>query len=431
MTRSRRLLSCLSCLSGLAMAPCPGSGGGGSPDAAIDALPDAATRSYRLASAGVQLDPALGPVFADPDLAGDVDVVNVHQDFYGVPWGAFAANTAPPAAWAAKMTALAEQAHATGKDIFLALAPLDGDRAHLAPNAVASAAGFDVVHGWKPRCYDLATAGDGANLRTAYARYVGYMVQLFQPRWTNIAVEISLFHFTCAAAWSGMVALERDAYDAAKLAAPSVPAFPSIQIDVLYGRVLCPVPNTPDQCYDIEYAALADLKRDRFAISTYPYNFAGFARPADVPADYLARAARRGGEQLFIAETGWLATSITVTDEAAQCRSVLASSPADQAAFFDRVVADAAANSVEVITWISNRDFLTAQVMTECPCTFSPAWCGVIDFVRASGATPIARRDAEVGFKVFGTMGIRDYTGAPRQPICDRWTAARARPVGP
>ena len=69
--------------------------------------------------------------------------------------------------------------------------------------------------------------------------------------------------------------------------------------------------------------------------------------------------------------------------------------------------------------------------MTACPCTFSQPWCGVIDFVRGQAPTPIAKRDAEVGFKVFGTMGIRDYDGAPRQPIFDRWTAARALPVGP
>ena len=41
------------------------------------------------------------------------------------------------------------------------------------------------------------------------------------------------------------------------------------------------------------------------------------------------------------------------------------------------------------------------------------------------------QRDAEVGFKVFGAMGIRDHSGAPRQPIFDHWTAARAAPVAP
>jgi len=45
------------------------------------------------------------------------------------------------------------------------------------------------------------------------------------------------------------------------------------------------------------------------------------------------------------------------------------------------------------------------------PCTFSQPWCGVIDFVRGQATTPAAKRDAEIGFKVFGTMGIRGYDG--------------------
>lgn len=44
---------------------------------------------------------------------------------------------------------------------------------------------------------------------------------------------------------------------------------------------------------------------------------------------------------------------------------------------------------------------------------------------------PSEQRDAEIGFKVFGTMGIRDHDGAPRPPLFERWTAARARPVAP
>jgi hypothetical protein len=412
----------------LAMAPCPGGGGTPSPDAAPPP-PDAPTRAYHLASAAVQLDPVAGPVHT-ADLAGDVDAVNVHQDFFGVPWDAFAAGAAPPPAWAATMSALAAQAHATGKPIFLALGPLDGDRRHLAPRAVASATGgFDVIHAWAPACHDLATAPDGAALREAYARYVDYMVRLFQPRWTNVAIEISLFHLTCPAAWSGIAALERDAYAAAKTAAPATIAFPSIQIDALYGRVGCPSDQTRDQCYDAEYAALADLARDRFAISSYPYNFAGFAQLDDVPADYLTRGAARGGERAVIAETGWLATDEVVAAEAG-CVTAIASSPAVQAAYFDRAIAAAVTADMELVTWISNRDFLPAEVVSGCPCTYSQPWCDLLAQVRGAG-TPTQQRDAEVGFKVFGAMGLRDHAGAPRQPLFDHWTAARALPVAP
>jgi len=38
---------------------------------------------------------------------------------------------------------------------------------------------------------------------------------------------------------------------------------------------------------------------------------------------------------------------------------------------------------------------------------------------------------AEIGFKVFGTMGIRGYDGAPHQPIFDRWPAARPASLAP
>lgn len=110
--------------------PC---GGGGSPPP--DTSPDTPPRTYRLASSGVQLDPAMGPVMTDPDLASDVDVVNVHQDFFGVPWDAFSAGTAPPPAWAAKLADIAHDAHATGKDIFPALAPLDGPSVGRHPDA--------------------------------------------------------------------------------------------------------------------------------------------------------------------------------------------------------------------------------------------------------------------------------------------------------
>lgn len=410
-----------------AMMPC--GGGGPEPDASPPP-PDAPSRVYRLASSAVQLDPVGGPGLSDPDLAGDVDVIDVHQDFFGVPWDAFAAGAEPPPAWAARMAEIAAAAHATGKDVFLALAPLDGDRAHLAPDAVASDAGFTLVHDWKPRCYDLATAADGAALRAGYARYVDYMVRLFEPQWTNVAIEVNLFHVNCAAAWDGMVGLEREAHDAARHAAPGAPAFPSIQLDALYGRVACPADRTADQCYEAEYAAIAGLARDRFAISTYPYDFAGFRRPDDLPADYLSRAAARGGERLVIAETGWLATDEVVTDQDGQCLTVLTSSPADQAAYLDRVIATAADHDVELVTWISNRDFLIAPVMTDCPCAFSAPWCDLVRAVRGQGS-PTEQRDAEVGFKVFGTMGIRDHAGAPRRPIFDRWTAARALPVAP
>ena len=82
------------------------------------AAADAAIPRPQLASGGVQLlisGADLGLQITPADLAADSDVIEIHQEFYGVPWAAFLNDTAPPAAWVAKMDQIAGAAHATGK----------------------------------------------------------------------------------------------------------------------------------------------------------------------------------------------------------------------------------------------------------------------------------------------------------------------------
>src|SRR5262245_52333262 len=89
-------------------------GGPGEPDAAgpADAGPGAdagPTRPYALASSGARLvlEPRTAIVLAPADLASDVDVALVHQEFYGLPWAAFGSGTDPPPEWVAVMDQLA------------------------------------------------------------------------------------------------------------------------------------------------------------------------------------------------------------------------------------------------------------------------------------------------------------------------------------
>jgi hypothetical protein len=394
-------------------------------DAALDAGP---SRPYHLAATGTALDPTRGLVFTDADLATDADVVSLHVDFGGLPWDAFATNGTLPPAWVASMDALAARTRALGKEVFLSLAPLDGARRTLAADVVVDASGEHAVSDWKPACYDLATAPDGAALRLAYGRYVAWMVHEFAPRWVNAGIEVTMF-MSCGAAWDGLVALENDAYDAAHAARAGLIVFPSIQLDALYGRTsACPSGMTPDQCFEANYARLAGLKRDRFAISTYPYG-AGFATPADLPADWFTRAADRGGERLVFAEIGWLATPL-VADDAGTCVLLIDASASAQGDYLDLVIATATARDVDLVTWWSDRDFLPAAVVSSCPCTADVTYCGVIAGVRAAaGADPAAQFAMEALFKYFGAMGLRGIDGTPRQPIFDRWQAARALPI--
>jgi hypothetical protein len=85
------------------------------------------TRPYALASAGaqLQLQPQPAITLTQADLASDVDVVLVHQEFYGLPWEAFETETAPPAEWVAAMDDLAARARAVGP-VFLSLQLVSG-----------------------------------------------------------------------------------------------------------------------------------------------------------------------------------------------------------------------------------------------------------------------------------------------------------------
>jgi hypothetical protein len=405
----------------VALAGC-GGGGGGRPPA----------RTFALASTGVQAAPGEPQFFAmrPADLASDADVVSVHQDFYGVPWDAFSADVpTPPAEWVALMDAI--KAQYAGRRIFLSLQLAGGaTRDDLADRTTIVGGVVQTAHFGVP-CYDFATAPDGPVLRAAWGRYVTWMVRQFDPEWVNVGVELNLFAVQCPVAWAGMVATEVAGYDAAKAAKPTVLAFPSFQIDTLYGRQQCTADDahaTPAQraaCYEANYAQLAGLKRDRFAVSTYPQGDPEWTHPADVDADYLTRGADRGGERLLVAETGWDSRPLAAT-LGTSCVTAKAFTEADTDAWLERVLAAADARQVDLVTWWSNRDLIPGALSDTC--TYDATWQPVVDVFRGGG-DDVSRFFGELGLKIFGTMGIRESDGTPKGAPFQRWKAAQARPL--
>lgn len=408
-----------------------------SPDAEPPAEPDASppdagpTRSLALATGGVQADLAQGIFIGAANVADDADVVAIHQEFYGLPWDEFEADLPPPPEWVAKMDELLDQAE--GKPIFLSLQLVGGaGRRFLADKTVIVDGNVTKLESWSELCYDFRTAPDGDAKRAAYAAYVTWMVEKFQPTYLNVAIEMNLF-MPCTDAWSGVVDAQRDAYMAAKLARPDVIAFASFQIDQLYGYddEQCPSPMTRDVCFDNAYARLDRVLRDRFAISTYPYLIEEIAAVENIPPDWFTRASSRGGEQLLVAETGWSATP-AVGIYGDTCITAISSSPDDQAAYFDRLVADVSAAGGDLVTWWSDRDLIPSDVMTDCPCDFDASWCGLVDLFRSLGGDdPLGQFYGEMLLKIWGNMGLRTWGGAPREPIYSRWSAFRAMPLTP
>jgi len=415
----------------LLLAAC-GDDHGKSPDAQMPdaAAPDACPtcRSFAMATGGVQIVLGSQPLFqiTAANVNDDGDVAAVHQDFFGIPWDEFEAGNPPPPEWVAIFDLI--QQHVAGKDVFLSLAPVQGTgRQYLADKTVIMNGQVTTQSNWSVRCYDFASMADGASKKQAYLRYVDYMVRKFHPRWINVGVEMNLFG-PCGTAWNGLVDVVNAAYDTAKAVDSTAVVFPSIQIDFLYGATGCASPMTAQQCYDANYAQLANLKRDRFAISTYPFLIDAIKTVPNLPADWFTRGGDRGGERTVVAETGWLSTS-AAGQLNGQCVTALSYTEADQAAYLDRLLGDAQAHGMDLVTWWSNRDLEVAQLMTDCPCTFNAQWCQLVTAFRSLGGTdPMQQFLGEMTLKIFGTMGLRSYDGTPHAQTMARWQQAKSMP---
>lgn len=394
---------------------------------------DAGTRHFLVASVGEKLlvsGSDLGLQLVDAHVAADADVVGMHHEIYGVPWDAFEADSAPPAEWTAVMQKLSTAAKATGKSVFLSISMLNGNRETLAAKTRIENGQIKTDDAWAPHCYDFRTAADGASKQAAYLRYVDAMVDFFQPAFLNIAIEVNLFFEKCPAATGGAIDVIDAAYDAVKAKHPEILVFPSFQIEHLYGfsKDSCADPSQRDTCFDSAYSVIQNIKRDRFAMSSYPY-LNGITRAADLPADWFTRGASRGGERALIAETGWLSTPLVAKTGAGVCQTVFSFTRTDAAGYVDRVLRDAESADLDLVTWWSDEDLVTTEFMTDCPCAFDATWCTVLDIFR--GPPGPAGTDTqffgEIFLKAFGTMGLRDYTGAPKTELYAPWSAALAR----
>lgn len=428
-------------------------GGDDSSNASVDASSDGTTtsdsamltdggppRSFRLASGGVQLlisGPQVGLQITPADLQTDVDVAEIHQEFYGVPWDAFKNGTPVPDAWDSEMKSLAASARAANKPIFLSMTMLNGSRDTLAAQTVVSAGGaISSTDNWAAKCYDFASAPDGAQMKAAYLAYVDYMMTTFTPTYLNFAVEVNLYFESCPAGVAGLVDVANAAYDEAKSKKSDVIAFPSFQVDHLYGYADNCVGGSADAgardgCFDANFAQIDTMKRDRFAMSSYP-QLGVVKAAADLPADYFARAAAKKGEVPLIAETGWNSSSLIAEMRDGTCYTVFSNTENDEEAYLDFVLRSADTAKIDLVNWWSDRDLVVSTFMTDCPCTFDTKWCSVLQIFRG----PDAGIDAgdtqfygEILAKAFGTMGVRAYDGTQKPVTYARWQAALARPL--
>ena len=266
---------------------------------------------------GLQITPA--------NLADDDDVLEVHQEFYGIPWDAFEARHGASAGMGRRRwTRIAESARGHGQaGLSLGHDAQRRARPRSRPRTVIdNGAGARRTDDWSTACYDFRAAPDAPAVEQAYLRYVAWMIDEFSPRWLNVAVEVNLFFEKCPAAVDGLVDVANAAYDAAKAkrAGPRrVPVDPDRPPLRVQHRLVPDAALRAAPASTRAYAQIAPLKRDRFAMSTYPM-LSAFQTPADLPADWFTRGASRGGERPLVAETGWNSSSIVVQPRGAALR---------------------------------------------------------------------------------------------------------------
>jgi hypothetical protein len=393
---------------------------------------------------GIQTVPLSNPPYvnfpsgvAPLTVAGDTDLISVFPEYLGIPFDLFATTSDPPSTnpWVIQMTALANQAKATGKPIMLQTALIRETpigKANISGNTVT------VDSGWAPACFDF-NQPQYANLTTAYGNYANWMMRTFMPRYYVVMVEANLYWARCGgstASWLKFVDLYQNAYQRAKLANPSGVVFPSFKLEDIYGQNLNGFDTT-------QWNAVAGLQRDRLGLAIYPFGVQvgnyQFANPYQLPGDYLSRIRDRypNEPRIIVTETGWNSESISITSGGPCYQNLIYSSPSFQAAYLNFLIYYSYVGNVEAIGWWSDRDLILASTMSTC---FPPApppdftacgndvWCRAINsdkyFLPPGGTDGFA----EIIFKAFGAMGLRDYNGNPKPDVYDLWTRFLALP---
>lgn len=406
--------------------------GGRTRDAAVDADTNRTQRHFLMAAGGVQMlvGDKIGFGIADDAYPAPMDMAAVHQEFYGIPWQAYFDAVDPDPLWLSEMQRLATIARAAAPQIFLSLGPLNGDRSSLAARTIIRDGRVDNEDGWAAACYDFDNAPDADQVRSAYLAYVRFMVGLFKPSHLAIGIEVNLYFEKCPGRQAGLVGLLNAAYDAAKAVSPETRVFPTIQIDHLYGEAddACAPGQDKASCFDANYAEIATLKRDLFAMSSYPY-FDGTYSPQTLPHDWFSRGADRGSEVGFVAETGWLSTVLSARRDDGSCPQVIISDEATAGAYLQRLLTDAERLDLAGITWWSQKDLLPSRLMDSCECGSDPQWCAIMDVFRAAGGTgPEGAFFGEVLLKAFGSMGLHGYDGTEKPALLTPWRNAFATP---
>ena len=200
----------------------------------------------------------------------------------------------------------------------------------------------------RDRLADLPSSLEGHNfsdpaIRAAFVNYAKYVALNYKPAYLALGVEMNLYYEKHKDDFENFKTLYAQAYDEVKKISPDTQVTVTFQYEDLQG--ILPTSDSHDP--DWELLRAFDPKLDLIAISTYP-SFA-FKSASAMPADYYSQIqAFADGKPVAIAEMGY--------SSAAGSQGINDGTEADQQAYVQRMLLEAAALKMPFIIWFAGWD---------------------------------------------------------------------------
>ncbi len=267
------------------------------------------------------------------------DVIAHHID-NGVPWPEIAAGTPyhPNVE-----SDLAERLSSTpsGMTIYLATSPINTGRDGLA-DYWGQDANMPRPGVWADRDFD------DPEVIAAYLDWCRDLLDRFQPRYFNFAIESIELALNAPGKWDSFMTLVREVYPRLKREYPTVLIFVSITLRD---------PGTPEMLTLRPYIDQVMQHSDMMTVSTYRYIFGADPNkgdPSTLPPDWLSQARDMAPDKPFaVAETGWLAETLWIPE----WNLFVTGNPTWQDDYVTRLFTDADALEARFVIWYLPVDY--------------------------------------------------------------------------
>lgn len=231
---------------------------------------------------------------------------------------------------------------------------------------------------------EVGDSSSDPSVRTAFRRGALYYLQLYQPQFMALGIEVNYYYIAEPEDFENYVSLYKETYDEIKKISPRTKVFVTFQYEALQGL----------QDGFSEHWDILDKFRDKLdylAISTHPYYPKGeiFSSSADLPPDYFSKLQQKSVKPIIIAETSW--SSFPEID----------GSEEEQLEYLDIVIGNADRMDMPLIVWINLFDTDYEKLM------------------EAAGLP------ASVG-EGFSGIGMLSTSGVPKL-VYSKWLATRGR----